>query len=415
MTMNHQIPSFRIAFARFVRFTALLALPAVLLTACGLTGDSTPQDSTDRGAASMGGPGASGGDNAPADTVRNIADSAAKGDSVPARPASGTPSVPPVEFPEVRYTRVALSSRAVLDSVRKRFAKTKESSDAYRAITTLNRKEFGYIRLGDTIVTPDSVVGDLRAYSIFPARYPAADTIRKIILISNKYQSYACYEYGHLVRFAACNTGTEQKATFPGRYALNWKERLRISSLNDNWKLPYTFNFHLYAGNAFHQFDMPGRPVSHSCVRQFMTDAEWLYGWGEGARKDSASGRPIELTGTPVIIIDVFDFNRKRGGPWLELTSNRDQTLELPANPMGVEEAWIPMSQVPAVVRGAVPDRKRYLAAEDTLRARGFIRPGVRLSASIDYNARRKAKAAGAAKKKTEQAPAAAPPKVDAE
>lgn len=30
--------------------------------------------------------------------------------------------------------------------------------------------------------------------------------------------------------------------------------------------LPFTVNFHQYAGNAFHQFEMPGRPVSHSAV-----------------------------------------------------------------------------------------------------------------------------------------------------
>ncbi|MBS1910526.1 MAG: L,D-transpeptidase [Bacteroidetes bacterium] len=306
-------------------------------------------------------------------------------------------SVAEAKFPEIKYTRLALSSRTLLDSVRRRFGKTKDGIQAFRAITTLNRKEFGFIRLGDTVVVPDTVIGDMRAYSVFPEHYPAADTLPKLILISNKYQCYACYEYGHLVRFAACNTGTERKATFPGRYALNWKERLRTSSLNENWKLPFTFNFHLYAGNAFHQFVMPGRPVSHSCVRQFMPDAEWLFSWGEGAKRDG-NGRMIPLTGTPVIIIDVFDFNRPRGGPWLELASNRENVLKLPEHPMGVEEAWIPLSQVPADARGGIPNRQRYLVAEDTLRARGQIRPNVHLSASIDYNKLHKAKEAAKAR-----------------
>ncbi len=294
-------------------------------------------------------------------------------------------------FPEIPYRRTPISSKGMLDSIRKRFARNHDSA-AYRVITTLNRKEFGYIRLGDTLALPDSIVGDLRAYSVFPQRYPAADTIPKIIMISNALQAYACYEHGRLVRFAACNTGTERKPTFPGRYALTWRERLRISSLNDEWKLPFTWNFHLYAGNAFHQFAMPGRPVSHSCVRQFMTDAQWLFGWGQGGKRDSA-GRWIHLSGTPVIIIDNFDFTRKRGGPWLELASNRDGILKLPDHPMGVEEAWIPISQVPKDARGAIANRQRYLVAEDTLRARGIIREGVTLSASIDYNDRRRAKA----------------------
>ncbi len=311
-------------------------------------------------------------------------------------------ALPDTTFPEIHYRKVAITSRAMFDSIRKAFPRGKEESqaDGFRVLTTMNRKEFGYFHVGDTVSLPDTIINDLRAYSIFPMRYPAADTLKKIILISNKYQSYACYEHGRLIRFAACNTGTERKPTFPGRYALNWKERLRISSLNDNWKLPFTWNFHFHAGNAFHQFTMPGRPVSHSCVRQFMTDAKWLFDWGEGGSRDS-SGVFREFTGTPVIIVDIFDFTRPRGGPWLELASNRDATLKLPDNPMGVEEALIPMSQVPTGARGGVPNRQRYLTAEDTLRARGIIRPGVSLSASINYNAIRKAKEkrAGAAVK----------------
>jgi hypothetical protein len=130
----------------------------------------------------------------------------------------------------------------------------------------------------------------------------------------------------------------------------------------------------------------------------------------------------IPLTGTPVIILDVFDFSRPRGGPWLELTSNRENAITLPDNPMGVEEAWIPMSQVPVDARGGIPNRQRYLAAEDTLRARGQIRTGVNLSASINYNAIRKAKERRAAAQNALKAKAPAPveapkeeKKVDAE
>lgn len=348
-----------------------------------------------------------------AGTVRASDTSAAAtpGASRPATPRPA-PSVPIADsFPTISYTRFAVSDRAALDSIRKRFGNRKENLDAFRAITTLNRKEFGYIRVGDTIIVPDVVVGDLRAYSVFPSRYPGADTLPKLVIVSNAMQSYACYEYGHLVRFAACNTGTESKPTLPGRYSMNWKERLRISSLNDNWKLPYTWNFHLYAGNAFHQFAMPGRPVSHSCVRQFMTDAEWLFNWGAPGRYDS-TGHVEQFTGTPVIIIDVFDFSRKKGGPWLELASNRDGILKLPDNPLGVEEALIPMSQVPHSARGSMKDRQRYLTAEDTLRARGIIRPEARLSPSIDYNRLREGKARKAAKPRrvrTASAPASTP------
>lgn len=60
---------------------------------------------------------------------------------------------------------------------------------------------------------------------------------------------------------------------------------------------------------------------------------------------------------TPVIITGMFDYNRKRGGPWWDLKGNYDLQAELPNQPMLVEEALIPMSQVPKDVRGMVPNR----------------------------------------------------------
>ena len=300
-------------------------------------------------------------------------------------------------YPLIRYRRTTIASQSDLDSLRSTYANKDSTMAAYRAFTTVNRKDLRYFRVGDTVLIPDAIVEDLRAYTVFPHRYPAAADIPKIILVSNKMQSYACYEHGKLVRFAAANTGEERKPTFPGRYALNWKSRLRKSSLNEEWELPFTWNFHRYAGSAFHQFDMPGRPVSHSCVRQFRADAEWLFRWGQGAKYDS-SKHAIPFSGTPVLIIDIFDFSRKKGGPWWELTSNKDSILTLPERPLEMEEALIPISQIPREVRGGLPNKQRYITAEDTLRARGFIRTQARLLASIDYNKRRAEKAARKAK-----------------
>ena len=58
----------------------------------------------------------------------------------------------------------------------------------------------------------------------------------------------------------------------------------------------------------------------------------------------------------------------------------------LPDAPMEVEEALIPISQIPEVVRGGLPDKTRYVNAEQILRERGQIREGVTLRASIDFN-----------------------------
>ena len=95
------------------------------------------------------------------------------------------------------------------------------------------------------------------------------------------------------------------------------------------------------------------------------------------------------FSGTPVIIIDMFDFTRKKGGPWWDLKDNSFR-ITLPNDPLNFEEAWIPISQIPLSVRGGLPNRERYIAAEDTLRMRGIIRDGVKLRASIQYTKKKK-------------------------
>lgn len=305
-------------------------------------------------------------------------------------------------FPKISYYRLPITTTELLDSVRRTFARRPETWKHYRVLTLLNRKDIQYVRKGDTLVLPDTVIDDLRAYSVFPQYWPEGDTIPKAVFISNTWQAYACYERGELVRFAACNSGEERKPTFPGRYAVTWRHPRRISSLDSTWILPFTVNFHLQAGSAFHQFDMPGRPVSHSCVRQFLSDAEWLYKWVRTARVDSTRRRYMPWSGTPVVILDVFDFRRRRGGPWLELTSNTPVGVELPRDLYAVEEALIPISQIPREARGGLTNRRRYITADSVLRARGVIREGITLRESINFNKlrqERKLKALRARKK----------------
>ncbi|TAL69804.1 MAG: murein L,D-transpeptidase [Bacteroidetes bacterium] len=294
-------------------------------------------------------------------------------------------------FPKITYTQVVIRDRAHLQLI---FDKIKNPNTEFpnlKVLATLNRKELRFFGVGQTIVVPDTIIENMLAYSCFPQYYPGAKNIKKIIIVTNKFQAYACYEYGHLVRFAASNTGKERTQTYPGRYSLEWKEAVHRSSLDSEWVMPFNFNFHSEAGNAFHQFMMPGRPVSHSCCRQFMDDAKWLFYWGEGYKKN-ANGKKIPLSGTPVVLIDHFDFARKTGGPWLDFKSNKDSVLTLPEDPMEVEEALIPMCQIPEGSRGSLRNRERYVHAEDTLRARGVIRPGVKLIVSVDYNKLRRLK-----------------------
>ncbi len=306
-------------------------------------------------------------------------------------------------FDTVSYLTTVIEDKAHLRQLKSDWKWLKDDPIPNKIFITLNRKEMKYLRVGDTIVVPDSVIHDVRAYSIFPQYYTNAESVEKLIVVSNKYQCYACYENGELVRFAACNSGKERTPTFPGRYALTWKELERRSSLDSNWVMPYTWNFHPYAGNAFHQFAMPGRPVSHSCVRQFLSDAKWLYSWGEREQRDTAR-QPIPYSGTPVIILDVFDFTRKKFGPWLDISNNFFRIDSLPSAPMLVEEALIPYCQIPLSSRWRFAGNKTFLYAEDTLRARGIIREGVKLIESVNFNEkRRKEKARKARLKKIEE------------
>ena len=300
-------------------------------------------------------------------------------------------------FPKITYHQIVVRDKQQLDSVRNAFPDTEENPALNKMFCLLNRKERRFLKVGDTVLVADSMVPDMVAYSIFPRVYPGAVNIKKIIMVSNAYQAYACYEYGKQIRFAATNSGKEKTQTYPGRYAMVWKQELRLSSLDSTWKMPYTWNIHRFAGSAFHKFDMPGYPASHSCLRQFMDDAKWLFKWGEGAKYDT-NRVAIHLSGTPVLIIDHFDFRRPRTGPWVALRSNKDTILELPDKPMEFEEALIPISQIPKTVRGILPSRHKYLYAEDTLRARGVIREGVEITVSVDFNRERRLKAARKAK-----------------
>ena len=301
------------------------------------------------------------------------------------------PDYPKDPFPLINYTLDTIKTSQELRDIIRRFRKVKGNFAAYKAFITLNRKELRFVRVGQAVVIPDTIIADMRAYSVFPYFYPGAKDIKKIIMVSNLYQSYGCYEYGKLVRFAAVNSGKERTPSYPGRYSITWKEKDHLSSIDSNWHMPYTINFHRQAGSAFHKFTMPGYPASHSCVRQFIDDAEWLYYWVETEKYDE-NKQPIPFSGTPVVIIDYYDFRPGKRYRWKYLKNNKEKIDYLPEDPMAVEEALIPICQIPVMARGSLRNYKRFLYAEDTLRARGVIRPGVRLIQTRDFNKERREK-----------------------
>ncbi|MCL2039146.1 MAG: L,D-transpeptidase [Bacteroidetes bacterium] len=251
-----------------------------------------------------------------------------------------------LDYPEIKYNLVHITSTKHLNEIKDKYKNDTILGTAYRkAIRTLNRKEIRFFRVGQSVIIPDSIIPDMCAYSIFPDEYKAAKDIEKIIMIDIEYQCYGCYEYGKLVRFAATNTGSKSSQTEPGKYYFTWKKKEHKSSYDSTWIMPFTFNMHKF-GTAMHQFVMPGRPVSHSCLRQFIDDAEWIYHWGDVSKRDSEN-KIIPNSGTPVIVLNRFDYSRKSGGPWLDLTSNKSYYSHLPDNPLETPDAVITRKQPP--------------------------------------------------------------------
>lgn len=302
------------------------------------------------------------------------------------------------KYKKINYETLVIEDKKKLKEILSKYGFSKDNRTNNKVFITLNRKESKYLRVGDTIIVPDTVIDDNLAYSCFPYFYPEAKHLAKLIVVSNVYQSYACYENGKLIRFAACNTGKERTPTFPGRYALVWKAKERRSSLDSTWIMPFTYNFHRYAGNAFHQYEMPGYAASHSCIRQFLSDAKWLFNWGKGVKV--VDKKQVWLSGTPVIILGVPDYSLKHSGPWTFLGNNKERPIELNFDPMSVEEALIPFSQIPESIRHWIPQKERYKHAEDTLRKRGIIAEHTELIVSVDFNKLRRDKKKAQAKKK---------------
>jgi hypothetical protein len=176
----------------------------------------------------------------------------------------------------------------------------------------LNRADIAHLGRLKQLIIPSAWGTDLE-HSPFPALYPAAHTTPKLIVVDQPSQAFAAYEYGRQVHWGPISSGRKARPTPSGLYHLNWRARSRISTLSGEWRLNWYFNFHNLRGLAFHEFDLPGVPASHACVRLLSRDAEWVFQWGQSWTLD-AKGQ-LATSGTTVIIVGSYNFDAPP--PWL--------------------------------------------------------------------------------------------------
>jgi hypothetical protein len=133
------------------------------------------------------------------------------------------------------------------------------------------------------------------------------------------------YENGILVRFGGVSTGKESTQTSSKLFFTNWKGKLVVSSIDDGWLLPWAFNLDNFAGVSMHQYELPGYPASHSCVRMSEEDAKWVYEWAD--QWILSPKEKLLASGTPVLVFGKYHYAEK--APWKRLPED-NKAINIP-------------------------------------------------------------------------------------
>lgn len=196
--------------------------------------------------------------------------------------------------------------------------KSEIGEEKMAVLLKLNRLDAQHLRAGVTLVIPEQV-DELTTFSPFPQKLETVREIPKLILVSLRVQAFGAYEFGNLVRWGPVSSGKKTSPTPAGLYHTNWKSKATRSSINEEWLLPWYFNLDNNSGISFHQYDLPGYPASHGCLRLLADDAAWIYGWADQWTL-STDHRRVEAYGTPVIVFGKYDYGKQ--APWKHLVTD---------------------------------------------------------------------------------------------
>ncbi|MFN3968076.1 L,D-transpeptidase [Flavobacterium sp.] len=196
-------------------------------------------------------------------------------------------------------------------------AKTSDSSAIDIALAVNRTDKANFIKM-DSVVIPTDLTGDIAYYLPFPFEVKALEEVNKIIFFSYPTQTFATYENGQLTYTGPTNMGRKKDQTPTGLFFTNWKAEETTSTFNDEWDLKWNFNIANKLGVGWHQYELPGYPASHSCLRLLEKDAQYLYDWAD--QWVLLDDETVSVKGTPVVIYGAYDFEAEK--PWSQLVTN---------------------------------------------------------------------------------------------
>lgn len=220
------------------------------------------------------------------------------------------------------------------DSTKKLIDTLKKHKDIARIIAAVNRTDYRHIVNMDSIVVPNDLGKDVENYLPFPLQVPYLKEVDKIVYFSYPSQSFAAYEYGELVYTGQTNMGRKADPTPQKLYFTNWKAEETTSTFNDEWELRWNFNIENKEGIGWHQYELPGYPASHSCLRMTEQDAKFMYDWADQWKLKGTDN--VLAKGIPVIVFGTYNFDGPK--PWLQLVAN-SKALEISAADIEKETA----------------------------------------------------------------------------
>jgi LysM repeat protein len=223
------------------------------------------------------------------------------------------------DIPEIgEYYLYTVSETETINKLKKDLG-----TEKFAIVLAINHIDSKFVKVGTKLVIPtkfpENIGNFLLDYSPFPKNLAELASVPKIILISQKIQYVAAYENGVLVYSAPVSTGKKSTQTPNGLFTANWKAKKTTSTVDDAWILPWYINLDNFEGISMHQYELPGYPASHSCIRMREVDAKWFYDFVNQWQL-TPDGKSIAIHGTPVLIFDSYEYDKVR--PWYNLVSD---------------------------------------------------------------------------------------------